>query len=336
MKRILFCCAFFLFFHALGTAQTIVPLTSNVGVSIRGLSILDDRNAWISGTKGTIGQTSDGGNHWNWLQVPGFENRDFRDIELIDTNTAVIMAIDTPAVILRTTDRGLHWSKVLEDKRPGMFLDAMSFSGKKAVVIGDPINGQLYIAQSENGGKTWKELEATPPSENGCFASSGTNIAWRGPDYFSVTGGIQSMLYWNNSNNTALPLMQGKQSAGANSIAINPDLKAKIGAVIVGGDFNNKEKSDSNCILVVMPSFQNRKMQFEKPEQAPQGYKSCVVFINRQTLIATGTSGTDLSNDEGLHWIHFSEIPFHVVQKAKKGNLILLAGPNGTIARLEH
>ncbi len=94
-------------------AQSIVELTSKPGISIRGLSVLDDNHAWVSGTKGHIGQTDDGGKTWKWLQVPGYENRDFRDIELTDANTAIVMAIDTPAILLRTTDKATHFRVLL-------------------------------------------------------------------------------------------------------------------------------------------------------------------------------------------------------------------------------
>jgi hypothetical protein len=34
-----------------------------------------------------------------------------------------------------------------------------------------------------------------------------------------------------------------------------------------------------------------------------------------------------------MNWKHISDQSFHVVQKAKKGNSIFLAGKNGVIAR---
>ncbi|MFT4203530.1 MAG: YCF48-related protein [Chitinophagaceae bacterium] len=318
-----------------GLAQKITELTNKPGISIRGLSVLDNDHAWASGTKGAIAQTDDGGKNWHWFQVPGYENRDFRDIEVLDSNTAVVMAIDTPAVLLRTTDKGRHWEKVMEDTRPGMFLDAMDFDGKNAIVVGDPLDGKIYLAKSKDYGKSWQPIRKAFPSQGGCFASSGTNIVWRNGDYLTVTGGWESFLYW-HGHVLALPLTKGKETTGANSIAVNPDPKANISAVVVGGNFNDKERSDSNCVLVQRTFFQTPNTNsLAQPAQQPKGYKSCVMYMDRQTLIATGTSGTDISVDQGSHWTHFSDQPFHVVQKAKNGNLVLLAGPNGTIAALD-
>lgn len=335
MKLIVCNLATLLFLSLSSQAQKIVLLTNKEGISIRGLSILDNNHAWVSGTKGTIGQTSDGGQTWHWSQAHQYESRDFRDIELIDARTAIIMAIDSPAVILRTTNGGVYWSKVLEDKRDGMFLDAMAFDGKNGIVLGDPINGVLYLAKTKDYGKTWKEVKRAPTSRSGCFAASGTNIIGKKSDYFTVTGGKESALGWND-HGFILPIAQGTESVGANSIAINPNKKGKIAIVIVGGDFNNKERSDSNCVLISKTFFENHDYNFQHPIQNPKGYKSCVTFLDENRLIATGTSGTDISEDGGFHWKHISDIPFHVVQKAKKGNLVLLAGPNGTIAKLEY
>lgn len=318
------------------SAQKIVPLTNKDGISIRGLSVLDDNHAWISGSKGTVAKTSDGGKTWHWMEVAQYPNSDFRDIELVDSQTAIIMVIDTPAIILRTKDKGLSWEKVFEDQRSGMFLDAMSFDGQKAAIVGDPINNQLFIATSTNQGKSWKENNNVSNKTGGCFASSGTNIAWRNNDFCIVTGGLKSFLIYKKQT-VELPITKGKETTGANSIAINPDAKSNIAAVIVGGDFNNKTNSDSNCVLVTSDFFNKKSSNtiFQKPIEGPKGYKSCVLFIDKNRLVATGTSGTDISEDQGLHWKHISDIPFHTVQKAKNGQLILLAGPNGSIAKLE-
>ncbi|WP_449438287.1 hypothetical protein [Pedobacter steynii] len=51
-------------------------------------------------------------------------------------------------------------------------------------------------------------------------------------------------------------------------------------------------------------------------------------------MLATGTSGTDVSKDGGLNWYNISSSGFNVVQKAKKGKLILLAGNKGEIYKL--
>ena len=123
-------------------AQTVKILTKGIKSSMRGLSVVDDRTVWASGSGGNVGLSSDSGNTWKWMKVKGYEKTDFRDIEAFDGKTAIIMGVDTPAIILKTTDAGETWKLVFEDKTPGMFLDAMEFWNEQSgIVIGDPING---------------------------------------------------------------------------------------------------------------------------------------------------------------------------------------------------
>ena len=162
-------------------AQRMVMLDSSHAISIRGLSVADNNTIWLSGSNGTVARSADGGNNWQWMQVKGFEQTDFRDIEAFDKNTAVIMGIGEPAVILKTHDGGAHWQTVFEDRRKGMFLDAMEFWNEQSgIVIGDPLEGKIFVARTFDGGDSWQVLpeNGLPSAEKGeaMFAASGTNI----------------------------------------------------------------------------------------------------------------------------------------------------------------
>ena len=137
----------------------------------------------------------------------------------------MIIAIDSPAYILRTVDAGENWNIVYQNHTKGMFLDAMEFwNDQSGIVIGDPINGRFFIARTFDGGKTWAELpeEYKPRAATGeaCFASSGTKhsrIDQIGSRF--ISGGMVTNLHIRN-NSTPLPLLNGKESTGANSIAV--------------------------------------------------------------------------------------------------------------------
>jgi photosystem II stability/assembly factor-like uncharacterized protein len=320
-------------------------LGSSNKVSIRGLSVVNDNIFWASGSGGMVAKSTDGGKNIEWTQVPGFEKRDFRDIEAFDQNTAIIMAVDQPAIILKTTDGGKNWKKVFEDTTTGMFLDAMHFEKVEGqlvgMVVGDPIKNKIFYAKTFDGGESWikpskKELKYVPtvPAGEAMFASSGTNIAItnysKDAPWLVVTGGTKSRLkdFLNHSFNDSLPLLQGFSSAGANSIAFNNKIQK---GVIVGGDFAHDTISRFNCILV---AFENGNRTYTTPIVNPHGYRSCVIYLDNETLITCGTSGIDISNDGGIHWEQVSKESFHVVQKAKDGRAVYLAGGRGRIAKL--
>jgi hypothetical protein len=120
--------------------------------------------------------------------------------------------------------------------------------------------------------------------------------------------------------------MQGRETTGANSIAINPVNSNQ--AYIVGGDFKHDTVQSGNSLLVQMNPF-NQKAS----TTPPHGYRSCVEYINEYQMICCGTSGVDISYDGGLHWKLISDKSFHVCRKSKTGNAVFLAGSHGTIAR---
>ena len=100
------CCAL------LVQSQTVKLLPAGTKASFRGLSVVDDKTVWVSGSAGTVGKSTDGGDTWKWMTVKGFEKTDFRDIEAFDNMTAIIMGIDVPAYILKTVDGGETWKVV--------------------------------------------------------------------------------------------------------------------------------------------------------------------------------------------------------------------------------
>ncbi|MGY0037793.1 WD40/YVTN/BNR-like repeat-containing protein [Pedobacter sp. NJ-S-72] len=89
-------------------SQTYELSTVNIGTntSIRGMSVVSDSVAWVSGNNGFIGKSINGGKEWTWTKPKGYETLDFRDIEAFDKNHAVIVNAGSPAYILRTEDGG--------------------------------------------------------------------------------------------------------------------------------------------------------------------------------------------------------------------------------------
>jgi photosystem II stability/assembly factor-like uncharacterized protein len=326
---------FLFIFSCTVSAQQIQLLTSGNKTSMRGLSVVTDKVIWASGSNGTVVRSVDSGKTWKWFTVPGFEKRDFRDIEAFDAVTAIVMAIDTPAIILKTIDGGGHWKKVYENKTPGMFLDAMEFWNQQSgIVIGDPINGKFFIARTFDEGRTWHEtsFDKLPAADSGeaCFASSGTNIrSLNLGEACFVSGGLTSRFFWKGAP-INLPVLQGAATYGANSIAVrdNKNRKNSLYFVVVGGDFSHDTSTQKNCVIT-----RDGGKTWTAPATPPHGYRSCVAFISAVKLITCGTSGIDVSADGGMNWQLVSKESFHVCQKAKEGNSVFLAG-NGKIAKL--
>jgi hypothetical protein len=322
-------------FPASNLAQEVKILTKGTNSSLRGLSVVDENIVWSSGSNGKVARTTDGGTSFQWFTVQGYEQRDFRDIHAFDSNTAVIIAIDTPAVILKTKDGGRSWNKVFEDNRPGMFLDAMHFEDNQGVVIGDPIDGRPFIAKTSDYGETWQVLylqQYCQQTINGeaFFAASGSNIQLikkRGT-YFPlyVSGGIQSRLFFQDQC-IALPLQSGKNYTGANGLIYSSRLKK---GVIVGGDFSDAKRTDSAMLVFEL----DKTLKIGQPISIPAGYKSGVAFLGKEDLITCGTTGVEKWTASNKKWTNLTTQSFHAVQSEKNHKILYLCGSKGYIAKI--
>ncbi|MEO7524645.1 MAG: oxidoreductase [Ferruginibacter sp.] len=311
-------------------AQTLQLLTRGTKTSIRGLSVVDDKTVWVSGSNGTVGLSVDSGNTWKWIQVPNYAKTEFRDIEAFDDKTAIIMGIDSPAYILKTSDGGESWRTVFKDHTKGMFLDAMEFwNDRSGIVIGDPMDGRFFIARTFDGGNSWRGIpEANRPladSGEACFASSGTNIRKiNQEEAVFISGGTSSHLFVKDKK-INIPIIQGTESTGANSIAVK-DSKTMM---IVGGDFKTKDSAFKNCIIT-----NDAGNTWTQPVEAPHGYRSCIEWIEKTNWISCGLNGVDYTMDEGKTFAWISKESYHVCRKAKKGTAVFFAGAGGKIAKL--
>ncbi len=311
-------------------AQTINILDSSHKVSLRGLSVVDDNVFWASGSNGTVVRSIDGGQSLEWLTVKGYEQRDFRDIEALNANFVYIMAVDKPGLILLTKDGGKNWNKVYEDTTTGVFIDAMAFNKNGVTVaVGDPLSDlKAYVLYRKNKDAEFFRLQKEQMFAQGeaFFASSGTNVQFiPGTDEFVTVSGGRISRFHHLKMNIKLPLKQGTESTGANSIAVWDQQNMYV----VGGDFSNDKDTTGNACYTT-----DGGNTWQLPIQSPHGYRSCVIYVTKNKLIACGTSGVDISEDGGITWKLISTIGFHVCQLSKSGNAVYLAGPRGRIAEL--
>lgn len=328
---------FIILFCLNAQSQTIFPLDTRKGTSLRGLSVVDDSVAWVSGSKGWTARSIDGGKTWSWKQIPGYENLDFRDIEAFSANRAILLSAGTPAVILLTNDGGSVWKEVYRNDSPDIFLDGMDFwDAERGLIYGDPIKGKMVLLKTSDGGTNWENISQNNTislmSGEASFAASGTAIRCDSKgNTWIATGGLQSRIFYSSDyGNTwkanACPIIQGKSSTGPFSIAFY----TKKTGIAAGGDYLIDSSRVNNLQLT-----RNGGKTWNMPSITTFGYRSAIEYISKKVLIATGPSGTDWSKDSGKTWINLSADGFNTVRKAKNGTLVLFTGANGRISRLK-
>ena len=311
----------------------------------RGLHVYSADDVWVSGSKGTIANTFDGGENWHVHQVAGAEELDFRDIHAIDDGTVVAITSGTPARVYRTTSGGSNWSLCYENTDERVFLDSVAFlDDKRGIVMGDPIGDGLYLLATRDAGKTWRPFKQVPrvrPGEAG-FAASGTNmISIDGKKVFIGLGShlegqasqtsrilftVDSARTWKK---TDVPIARSP-SAGIFSICF----ANKKNGVAVGGDYKRPDDSSSNYSVT---SDGGRTWSTPALREPPTGFRSCVSvwlkYGREINMIAVGPNGTDRSTDLGQKWHRISNEGFHSVDFAPDGRFGWAVGAKGRIAK---
>lgn len=318
-------------------AQHLVPLPPGPGASLRGLSVISDSVAWVSGSKGWVARTADAGQNWQWKQVEGYEKLDFRDIEGFSAEKAIMVSAGSPAVVVLTQDGGQTWQEAYRDNSPDIFLDGMDFwEDQRGILYGDPINGRMQLLQTQDGGLTWQNISANLRERlqegEASFAASGTAIrTLPGGHVWIGTGGKVSRIFHSRDYGQhweahPLPILQGKPSAGPFSLAF---ISPKKG-VAAGGDYQADSLRQQNFVRTT-----NGGRTWKAPKSGPLGYRSAVEYLDPNILIATGPSGTDISSDGGKNWRSLSSEGYHTVRKAKQGKWVVLTGSKGRIATVQ-
>ena len=321
-----------------GQSISLVTLDSRVESSFRGLSVVNQKVVWVSGTGGTVLRTIDGGKNWENISVPNMEKIDFRDVEGFNKNTAIVMGIASPARFYKTTDGGQNWKLVYFDDREGVFFDGMSFWNKNdGIAFSDPVDGQHLLIRTTDGGNTWHEIpkEGFPHKLNPefGFAASGTGIPVQGrKTVWLGMGGVKSRVFKSedggmNWSVAETPVVHGGQSTGIYSVAFK---NKKVG-ISVGGDYTNQS------IKNTMAYTNDGGATWHLPEKQTHQYRECVAHYRGNIFFAVGPLGFDMTTDNGKNWHpHYWEVNnLTAVAFAKSSNVGFAVGKGGQIYKIK-
>ena len=304
---------------------------------LRGLSAVSSTTAWASGSLGTVLRTTDRGATWQQVGPPGTANLQFRDIEAFDANHAVILSIGeaTDSRIYVTADGGQTWQLTFVNQEPTAFYDCMTFfDDRRGLAVSDPPDGVHFrLMATDDGGLTWHltglQMPAALPGEF-AFAASGQCLtsdhgrrAWLG-----TGGGAQARVFRSDDRGVSwtvapTPIRSGP-SAGIFALAFH----GQQHGLAVGGDFlletaspdNFARTSDGGSSWALLPG-------------APPEYRSGATWLNGNTALAVGPSGSDVSQDGGTSWQRFDDGSLDTVDCANP-TACWAAGANGRVAYL--
>lgn len=302
--------------------------------SLRGLAVVDDNVIWASGTGGSFLKTIDGGKTWTVGKIPDAEKLDFRDIEAFDAKTAYVLSIGEgeSSRIYKTTDGGATWKLQFKNTNERAFFDAFAFWDKThGMAMSDPVDGKYLLLKTEDG-ETWTIAgnEKMPNAKQGeaAFAASGTCLISQGKsNIWLASGGNAARVFRSNDRGlnwfvADTPIIKGTPGSGIFSIAM---LDAKNG-VIVGGNYE-KDREITNNLAFTTDGGKTWNLA-----KGLNGYRSGATFIDKKTILAVGSSGSDISTDGGKTWKNLDGENYNAVQ-AKSKNAIWAVGARGSVSK---
>lgn len=318
-----------------------LPQTSGTSASLRGLSAADRRVAWASGSGGVFLRMMDGGATWEADTVPGAAELDFRDVQAFDARTALLLSAGPGAAsrIYRTADGGRSWSLRYTNPHPQGFFDGMAFwDTRRGIAYSDPVDGRFLVVTTEDGGVTWTPVppERIPPALPGeaGFAASGTGIAVQGSSHvwFGTGGGPVARVFHSADRGRSWTASPTPLAAGEGAGVFALAFRDALHGVAVGGAYTRSDDARGN-VAVTRDGGATWTPIRGRP---PTGYCSGVAYLPgapTPTLVAVGTSGSDVSTDDGRSWAPIDTVGFHTVAFAPDGTG-WAAGADGRIARL--
>ncbi|CAA9396847.1 MAG: hypothetical protein AVDCRST_MAG74-1354 [uncultured Pyrinomonadaceae bacterium] len=308
--------------------------TIETKASLRGLSVVNEKVIWASGTGGTFLLTIDGGKNWTVGKVPDADKLDFRDVEAFDAKTAYLLSIGEGenSRIYKTNDGGQSWKLQFKNTNPKAFFDAFAFWDKThGIAMSDPVDGKYLLIETKDG-ETWNVIDnnKSPRAKEGeaAFAASGTCLITQGKsNVYLVSGGTDARVFYSNARGLAwiaseTPIVKGTAGSGIFSIAM---LNKRQG-VIVGGNYEKPDEINNNAAFTTASGITWTL------GKGLSGYRSGVTYIDKNTLIAVGASGSDLSTDDGRNWKNLDKGNYNAVQ-AKGKKAIWAVGANGLVAK---
>jgi photosystem II stability/assembly factor-like uncharacterized protein len=312
-------------------------------LSIRALQACSKNVVWFAANRGVYGFTRNKGKTWHIdsIGVDGYYP-EFRSLWAFNDSTVLLLSVDSPAYLFKTTNYGKSWKCVYTSHEQGVFFDAMYFKDTQyGIAVSDPSGGCFKIITTNNGGETWQQLlcEVIPSAHQGeaCFASSNSIVWWQQQRICFATGGNHARLFVSDNNGQSFnvmptPMISGSQLTGIFSIAW-----ADSNTGFIGG--GNYQKNDSAVFTLYKTN--NGGHNWTPVLLPDHAFVSCIKLRKTKTDVAlfiTGHQGTySLLNNEPTEWLDTKgmKLKYYTLSLSDNGRYVWLAGSKGKMARIK-
>lgn len=297
---------------------------------MRAMDAIGEKNIWITGSGGTIIHSDDGGLSWTNKCPEAYEAYDFRGVAVLSDSIIIAMSAGDGskgrAFLIKSTDKGKSWRKVLDKKENGVFFDTIKFRTPwEGYLLGDPIDEFPYLLKTTDAGETWSRVgnlpkvsedEASFAASNSCITILGNNIWFNTQN--RVFHSFNSGQNWQTINTQ---FMKGPSMGIFGIFAIDANT-----LIAVGGDYLPHKEP----VLQYAHSHSGGQSWYTHRDFWKIGLTECIdVFGPKKHLLSVGTHGSAISTDTGLSWEMLDDAAFHIVKCF--GNKCIAAGSDGRI-----
>jgi len=270
--------------------------------SLRGSAIIDD-SLWVSGSNNAVFVSQDAGKTWADKSVDIPLKTGFRDIELFDNKTAIVMGVGSgeQSVLYKTVNGGDSWQLLYQNQDKEGFFDSIAFWDRNnGLLMGDPVDGFYMIKKTTDGGKTWRRININKIpkfiEKEAAFAASGnTLIVGEHGKAWLTTGGFSASVYSSDDfgetwQRQSVPLYSETQTAGGYGVALNHQQQV----FVVGGDYEQRPASYPNIATKINGEWRS--------VSAGQHGLRTAMSCQDNICIATGKTSNDISFNSGNSW----------------------------------
>ena len=306
-----------------------VDQTSGTTQLLIGVSAVNERVVWVSGTGATFLRTTDGGATWTVGKVPGADTLQFRDVYALDSSTAWLLSIGNGAAsrIYVTHDAGHTWALQFTNPEPKAFYDCLDFwDPRRGIAISDAADSQTVAIATRDGGEHWARIPAAslPAAVPGAgsFAASGTCVIARPGGEAWVAVGTPSSRLLHTRDYGATWSADSVPVAGITSVSF----RDRKNGIVVGFD---------STVAAAATHDGGRTWSRGGPPPFAGGVYGGVYVPGARapTVVAVGPGGLAYSRDDGASWTAINGNAYWSVAfaSARAGWAV---GPRGRITRL--
>ena len=324
------------------SAQSITDTPTGTTALLQAVSAVDTQVVWMSGHRGAVLRSVDGGRTWQPRVVPGADSLEFRDIHAVSADLAWVLSAGPGdrSRIYHTRDGGSTWALQFRNTDPDAFYDCFAFfNARRAVAFSDASQQRTNMLITRDGGTTWTPLsrDAVPaPLEGeGAFAASGGCVSTYGERHGWVAlGGPGARLFRSDNGGATWSVHETPIVRGASAGMTAAHFRNAEHGIAVGGRIDVYATDTASAAVAVTQDGGRTWVLRSRPGRP--GALFAVTWLPGapgEVALAAGPGGLFVSRDAGRSWTTLDERAFWSV--AASGTVAWAAGPRGAAVRIE-